>query len=463
MFSQRRFCGHRSIAHASSHLQGKFPQMHLVFLLPLAALAPLVRFARTTGSRCAARQESRRQLIGFYSLGVVLCEQLSGRSWSAQGGTEMRKAMILITVVAASLEIGTAQAGQQYSLTPLNFVPQAINSSGCIVGDGSLWTPNMTGGGSITQLSYGLSGINASGQVVGDPWFNPGYKVVLWTPSAGAFPAVSLPDVNTQGSENFTPPAINDTGLVVGSGWDFYGGGGFRSFLWKPTTPNGTSGSMISLGGGSGAYVIPWGINSTGEVVGWDPTGVFLWKPSVPNGTQGTKYHIGVVCSDYWAGEQINSVGQIAGTASVGTTNHAFLWTPNSPNATTGAAVDLGSLSGGSDESQAKAINSAGVVVGESRDESLYDGRAFVWTSASGIQDLNQMLDGSGANWTLQAATGINDNGLIIGWGLYDPDGPGGNAPLTQQGFLLTPIPEPATLSLLALGGLAMLRRRKAA
>jgi len=55
----------------------------------------------------------------------------------------------------------------------------------------------------------------------------------------------------------------------------------------------------------------------------------------------------------------------------------------------------------------------------------------------------------------LRSAFAINDNGQIVGIG-SDAQGNG-------RAFLLTPIPEPATLSLLALGGLALLRRRRGA
>jgi probable HAF family extracellular repeat protein len=50
-------------------------------------------------------------------------------------------------------------------------------------------------------------------------------------------------------------------------------------------------------------------------------------------------------------------------------------------------------------------------------------------------------------------ANAINDYGQIagIGW----------NSAGMEHAFLLTPTPEPTTLFLLALGGLAMLRRRR--
>jgi probable HAF family extracellular repeat protein len=67
------------------------------------------------------------------------------------------------------------------------------------------------------------------------------------------------------------------------------------------------------------------------------------------------------------------------------------------------------------------------------------------------MTDLNALISPS-SGWTLQIATAINDSGQIVGHGL--------NSAGQQDAFLLTPTPEPATLSLLALGGLTILRRR---
>jgi len=83
---------------------------------------------------------------------------------------------------------------------------------------------------------------------------------------------------------------------------------------------------------------------------------------------------------------------------------------------------------------------------------------AFIWDASNGMRNLVDVLvndfglDLTG--WSVREATGISDDGLsIVGYGYHE-----GNA----EGWIAT-IPEPATVCLLGLGGLGLLRRRKSA
>jgi len=68
------------------------------------------------------------------------------------------------------------------------------------------------------------------------------------------------------------------------------------------------------------------------------------------------------------------------------------------------------------DDGLAWGINNLGQVVGHSQ---ATDGwHAFLWDSALGMRDLNELLDGSGFGWTVQMGRRINDHGWIAGHGI---------------------------------------------
>jgi hypothetical protein len=67
------------------------------------------------------------------------------------------------------------------------------------------------------------------------------------------------------------------------------------------------------------------------------------------------------------------------------------------------------------------------VVGGYGSDSDHY--RAFLWTPASGFQDLNSLLPRD-SGWTLEEAVAINDRAEIVGRGDFKHD---------DAGFLLIP------------------------
>src|SRR5437870_537917 len=93
-------------------------------------------------------------------------------------------------------------------------------------------------------------------------------------------------------------------------------------------------------------------------------------------------------------------------------------------------------------------MNDLGQVVGNAKLSYLgTDLRAFLYEDGSTI-DLNTVLPRD-SGWTLGAATGINDNGQIVGNGYYHNQ---------IHAFLLSPVvPEPGTLCLLAFGAVLWL------
>jgi len=114
---------------------------------------------------------------------------------------------------------------------------------------------------------------------------------------------------------------------------------------------------------------------------------------------------------------------------------HAALWKD-------GQVTDLGMPD--SDSSFAEDVNNLGQTVGYQYIMGNAYQRAYMWEKGMAV-DLNSLIDPL-SGWSLWEATSINDNGQIVGTGLYNG---------TNHAFLLTPIntsPVPIPPSLLLLG-----------
>ncbi len=345
---------------------------------------------------------------------------------------------VLLGFVVSS---GPASAVMPYEVTDLGTLGGSeshawgINASGQVVGHSHtasgnlhafLWQNSVmqdlgTFGGSYSSAHD----INASGQVAGSAHSADGdLHAFLWLPTPDYGLPAGMNLLSTFGGKQSGASAINALGQVVGSVDD---GGGFQyghAFLWE----NGVIRDLPNLGG---TRTDASGINNSGQVVGasriesgdWH---AFLWEDGGEMRDLGTLGH-----PWSWAYE-INASGQAVGWVgtSVVSGNHAFLWQD-------GVMQDLGL-------GEAFGINAPGQVVG------WKDGHAFLWED-DGAFDLNDLIP-SGSGWVLDTACGINDLGQIVGWGYHDGQ---------TRGFLLTPIPEPATLGLVSLGALGLLMRRR--
>jgi probable HAF family extracellular repeat protein len=107
--------------------------------------------------------------------------------------------------------------------------------------------------------------------------------------------------------------------------------------------------------------------------------------------------------------------------------------------------------------SVANAINDDLVVVGYAEDLNFGSSRrAWVWTPASGMRDLNGISDAADAGLTLINAAAINASGQIVGTASVGEFG------AYEHAFLATPVPE-APAAWPALGALALLWRRRRA
>jgi hypothetical protein len=74
--------------------------------------------------------------------------------------------------------------------------------------------------------------------------------------------------------------------------------------------------------------------------------------------------------------------------------------------------------------------------------------------------NLNTLIDPD-SGWQLGRAYGINDDGVIVGIGNYDPDGPGPLPVNFYTPFRLDPVPEPTLLPAVMVLSLGLARRRR--
>lgn len=332
-------------------------------------------------------------------------------------------------------DLGTLVDGNGSSGTGINTGGQVTGSSNTSEGEGRafLWTPTTPNGTSGTMQdlgtlggtdSGGWPGINDSGQVTGGSSTNSVYHAFLYDGT--------IHDLGTLGGDS-EGRDINDSGHVIGvSG--LTGNATHHAFLYD--------GVMHDLGTLGGTFSGGWGINDGGHVTGhsyttgddYTTTRAFLWTPTTPNGASGTMLDLGTLGGPSSEGFGINASGHVTGGSYTAEyAQHAFLYD--------GAMHDLGTLGG--TISTGQGINDSGMVTGWSytNSDDTGDTHAFVYSEESGMVDLNSLIDPL-AGWTLIRGWAINAAGQITGTGAIGEH---------QHAFLLTPVPEPASLLLLAL------------
>ncbi|MCA0360364.1 MAG: PEP-CTERM sorting domain-containing protein [Armatimonadetes bacterium] len=272
---------------------------------------------------------------------------------------------------------------------------------------------------------------------------------------------------------------INDAGQIVGLSYL----GGMQGMRHEP-------GLMIGFAPAPGhVYSRGLGINNLGQMVGTSVTnqGVEMaarfpggWGELLPNyGPQENS-----------AARRINDAGDAVGHTDLAGTNRAALFRSNN------TLVDLHAMLAGSIYSRAMdindsgriigfttnnasftqgflinfesgvttidplsghdflyldAINATGQIVGTSKRSSGSASDAVIWDSTLGLTPLNTLIDPN-SGWELRQATGINNNGYIVGMGTFQG---------VETNFLLKPVPEPGTMLALGLGLVALARRKK--
>ncbi len=345
------------------------------------------------------------------------------------GVAVMNRRGYLLAVIATLAFVASADAAAMYNITDLGpGEAVSINNFDQVVGT---WgTPRravLWENGTITEFGANSTGgtyantINDLGQAVGASFGPEQPQPFMWQDGV-------LSDLSAAVGSRSYVTGINDAGRIVG-----YSGGPSQAYVLA-------DGVKTDLGDLGGSFSWASDISNTGQAVG---------RSTVHDG----KYHpflwsaiTGMVDLGFWgSGSGINDLGQVVGSLYPGGgVSEPFFWDDTSGLHPLGT---LGGASGG-----ARAVNNNGQVVGSSRISTGSDAtrHGFLWEGGT-LYDLNNLLVGT-PGWELWSANDINDSGQIVGMGLLNGQ---------EHAFLLTPIPEPATVSFLALGALAAARRRR--
>jgi probable HAF family extracellular repeat protein len=361
----------------------------------------------------------------------------------------------------------------------------ALNASGQVVGDSTYFPGNSAShafrtaaNGAIVQGAGGSDlftlggtssfayGINASGQAVGEAQTTGNAATHAFrTASNGLIvkgQGAGGSDLGTLGGAQSYANGVNASGQAVGEAFTPLNAAShaFRTTANGPIVPGqGAGGSDLGTLGGNNSKA--YGINDSGQVVGQADTTGDAAKHAFRTAANGAIVQgqvaggsdLGTLGGTSSVANGINASGQAVGSSytNANFAQHAFRTAANGP-IVPGQGVggsDLGTLGGSN--SFALSINALGQAVGQAN---LYGDavqHAFFADVTGPLVDLNTLIDPA-SGWMLSYADGINDSGQIAGTGTI-----GGQT----HAFLLTPTPEPAGLSLLALGGMAVFRRNR--
>ena len=356
------------------------------------------------------------------------------------------KTLTLVLVVL--LCCGAVAQAQEYDFYDLGTLggslsqAYAVNDAGQVVGwsminsnpnqaQAFLWDTDsgLVNLGTAMGVSFSSAyGISESGQIAGEAYFGGS------APHAFYWDGSSITNLQTLGGARSYAYGVNDAGQVVGKAQA--SSGDYQPFYWD----TGLSG-MQPLQNATGRAQA---INNAGQVTGSFETAAgeaggfdraFVW-----DNTNGVQILQPSEAEKETFAQAINGQGSIAGySEAAGGQYQAFLW-----DTIDQVRYDLGA------GSQGFGLNDLNVVVGEFDTAS---GKHAFLHQGNGFIDLNTFLpDGSG--WVLQSAQDINNNGVIVGWGMV-----GGQT----RAFVLAPkvVPEPLSMLLFVVGGGALAASRK--
>jgi uncharacterized membrane protein len=320
--------------------------------------------------------------------------------------------------VLVLLEIQSAIAAQ-YSVIDLGILPsfnssspsylsmgEGIDDANQAAGDSNIYVNNVgvTHGffwdsGSLSDLSspsssanFFVHGMGPSGQVVGE---NGTGSAFVWTKTAG------FTNLTNLGGTTGAAFGMNSLGDVVGTDTE---GSLVYGVVWK------SGGNPITLSPvNSMFFASGQAINASRTIAGFsfgpssDVATIWVYDTGTGNWVGQSLGTLGGTGSDAYA---VNTAGDVVGNAerAGGHGIGAFIWHPSDTSLT-----DLDPTEAFGLNTFAKGINDNNEVVG-----SIAGGGAFVWTSTSGIRDLQTLIDPA-SPFSFTDATDVNNNGWIVG------------------------------------------------
>ncbi len=332
----------------------------------------------------------------------------------------------LFTLMAVA---GSAAASDVIHLQSLGgdyAIANDINDQGDVVGQSA-----MAGGLGVVATRWDATHMPAnlgmlSGNVLSEAYaINNNGEIVGFSEDAGVFRSATLwdgrggiVDVHTAiGSTGASIPwDINDNGVITGQAP--LSPGFSKGFVWDQVNPAMVAGTTPGFMGGAN-----YGINNAGVLVG---SAFFFGDPddatmASPDGRGGYEYRdIAPIGLEFSVATQINNNGMVVGHTTFGSTTsgwNAVIYTPDERD----PVQVLGTLPG-LDTSESLDVNDNGMVVGYAWDGqgNGLANRAWVWVDGQ-MYDLNDSLGDQPAFEILFRATGVNNNGDIVGYGkLHD-------------------------------------------
>lgn len=346
------------------------------------------------------------------------------------------------TIVDLGLAAPGHTAAQGFRVSPNGIATgRSLGAPGAIAyswtqGGGLVALPNLAS--PVRNFSVG-NGVNAGGVVVGTgatTAFGSSPLPLIW--QGGAVAQLPLPAGQTSGRAS----DINLLNQAVGS---VNGGSLERGVLYA-----GGTGSIITQTTATGCFVVSaFGINDAGRIAGFglDPANPARNVGYVVDLGAATAFEVGTLPGRNGAiAFDVSESGFVVGASMQNQGSGVpFFWSAAS------GTVEI-PLPAGTSQGSARGVNSAGWAVGTASSATsipfLYDG-----TQSYRLADL--LVDAGGwdlLGGTSNSAMGISDNGIIVGTALHDG---------AVRAYAMIPIPAPGAAGLLALTGLAALRRRR--